>query len=155
MVPPFFTAGSHRRPHKPPAVSRKILLPLRNNACLRVTSYSSSLLPDRLSVCGSKMYSQFSPSCASHLPTALCMGVRTATSSLPCLFRYSVYQTTLFPNVCQADFRLPLPKIFSSKSTFNSPPSKIQYIQKYIHSMISTMVVKLPYILENPWNTST
>ena len=38
---------------------------------------------------------------------------------------------------------------------FNSPPSRIQYIQKYIHSIMSTIVVRLPYILENPVNTST
>ena len=38
---------------------------------------------------------------------------------------------------------------------FSSPPSRMQYMQKYIHNMISTMVVRLPYILENPVNTST
>ena len=45
-------------------------------------------------------------------------------------------------------------KIFPSMITFISAPSRIQYIQKYIHSMIKTMVVRLPYILENPLNTS-
>ena len=48
-----------------------------------------------------------------------------------------------------------LSSIFSPNITFNSPPIKMQYMQKYIHIMINMMVVKLPYILENPLNTST
>ena len=34
--------------------------------------------------------------------------------------------------------------------TFSSPPSKMQYIEKYIQSIIRIIVVRLPYILENP-----
>ena len=38
------------------------------------------------SVRGSRMYSHLSPSCASHLPAALCKGVGNVTSSLHCLY---------------------------------------------------------------------
>ena len=42
----------------------------------------------------------------------------------------------------------------SRRITFTSPPSSKIYIQKYSHSMISTIVVKLPYIDENPLKIS-
>ena len=35
-----------------------------------------------------------------------------------------------------------------------SPPSSMTYIQKYSHSMIITIVVRLPYILEKPLKIS-
>lgn len=48
-----------------------------------------------------------------------------------------------------------LSSIFSPNQMFSSPPIKMQYMQKYIHIMINMIVVRLPYILENPLNTST
>ena len=47
--------------------------------------------------------------------------------------------------VCQALSRLSLKMVM-----LITPPSKIMYIQKYSQSMTRTMVVKLPYIVENP-----
>ena len=48
-----------------------------------------------------------------------------------------------------------LSSIFSPNQMFSSPPIKMQYMQKYIHIIINMIVVRLPYILENPLNTST
>ena len=66
------------------------------------------------------------------------------------------YRINFFtPFVILSCYLSSLSSIFSPNQMFNSPPIKMQYMQKYIHIMINMIVVRLPYILENPWNTST
>ena len=64
----------------------------------------------------------------------------------------------IIPNYCIIWIRVVKSEFYpcsiSRKIIFTSPPSSKIYIQKYSHNMINTIVVRLPYIDENPLKIS-
>lgn len=100
-VPPFFTGNSHCRPLQAAHAQLK-----HCNVCRHVTAYSCmECCPYIFGVRLQDVFAKPLPSCASHLPAALCMGVAAATSSFQSLF-YIYWKSIGFAGFCQPEISL-------------------------------------------------